>query len=46
MATLRLGSVDSGKAPSNKTEFFNNFHRDMAPSLKNKLQYRDEANFK
>ncbi len=46
MATLRLGSVDSGNAPSNKAKFFKNFHRDMASSLQNKLQFRDEANFK
>lgn len=46
MATLQLGTVDSGKAPGNKSEFFKNFHRDMDSSLKNKLQFRDEANFK
>lgn len=46
MATLQLGSVDSRKAPGNKAEFFKHFHRDMASKLQNKLQFRDEANFK
>ncbi|RXG15415.1 hypothetical protein DSM03_102355 [Leeuwenhoekiella aestuarii] len=46
MNTLKLGSVDNGKLPQNKEEFLKPYHRWMATKLRNKKQFRDEANYK
>ncbi|MGB5941927.1 MAG: peptidoglycan-binding protein [Leeuwenhoekiella sp.] len=45
MAVLRLGSYDRGKKPLAIAEFLKPYHRGMATALRNKLQFRDEANF-
>ena len=45
MNTLRLGSVDTGKLPGDKGDFLRPYHRWMATRLRDREQFRDEANF-
>ncbi|PHR95813.1 MAG: hypothetical protein COA80_09815 [Leeuwenhoekiella sp.] len=45
MSTLRLGSVDAGKLPGDKGDFLRPYHRWMATRLRDREQFRDEANF-
>ncbi len=45
MITLKLGSVDTGKLPADKGEFLRPYHRWMATRLRDREQFRDEANF-
>lgn len=40
---LRLGKVDKGQMPTNRAEFLAPYHISMAPMLKEKLKFRDEA---
>ncbi len=45
MITLRLGTVDAGKLPKDKGDFLRPYHRWMATRLRDREQFRDEANF-
>lgn len=42
--TLRLGLVDSNSIPPDLKEFFKPFHGHLAANLREKIQFRDEAN--
>lgn len=46
MAVLKLGIVDKGKIPYDKGQFLQPYHRWMATHLRDRDQFRDEANFK